>query len=127
MIALLWLTTTLAIQQQDTVSPAARRVLADVQFLAADAQEGRGVGTAGLVRAGAYIRERFARAGLKASFQDFTISPDAPAVLHTNLGGSATRNVVAIIPGTSKTLVFRARRALRRRLGPSDVEEINHG
>jgi hypothetical protein len=104
MIALLLLTTTLAIQQQDTVSPAARRVLADVRFLAADAQEGRGVGTAGLVRAGAYIRESFARAGLKASFQDFTISPDAPAVLHTNLGGSATRNVVAIIPGASKAL-----------------------
>lgn len=104
MIALLLLTTTLAIQQQDTVSPAARRVLADVRFLAADAQEGRGVGTAGLVRAGAYLRESFARAGLQASFQDFTISPDAPAVLHTNLGGSATRNVVAIIPGASKAL-----------------------
>ena len=76
MIALLLLTTNLALQQQDTVSPAARRVLSDVQFLAADAQEGRGVGTAGLARAGDYIRNSFVRAGLRTSFQDFTIPAD---------------------------------------------------
>lgn len=102
---LLLVTATLAVPaSQDTLSPAARRVLADVRFLADDRQEGRGVGTAGLSRAGAYIRDAFARAGLQASFQDFTISPDAPAVLHTTLGGTATRNVVAILPGTSPTL-----------------------
>jgi hypothetical protein len=89
---------------QDTLSPAARRVLADVRFLADDRQEGRGVGTAGLGRAGAYIRDGFARAGLLATFQDFTIPPDAPAVLHTALGGTATRNVVAILPGRSPAL-----------------------
>ena len=89
---------------QDTLSPAARRVLADVRFLADDRQEGRGVGTAGLTRSGAYIRDGFARAGLQTSFQDFTIPPDAPAVLHTALGGAATRNVVAILPGTSPAL-----------------------
>src|SRR5881394_4063626 len=89
---------------QDTLSPAARRVLADVRFLADDRQEGRGVGTAGLSRSGAYIRDALARAGFQASFQDFTISRDAPAVLHTTLGGTATRNVVAILPGTSAAL-----------------------
>ena len=102
MIALILLATTFTLQQQDSL--AARRVLADVRFLADDAQEGRGVGTAGLERAGAYIRETFARAGLQASFQDFTIPRDAPAALHSNLGGSATRNIVAIIPGTSPAL-----------------------
>lgn len=86
---------------QDTLSPAARRVLTDVRFLADDRQEGRGVGTAGLERAGAYIKEGFTRAGMQASFQDFTIPADAPAVLHTNLAGARTRNVVAVIPGTS--------------------------
>jgi len=102
---LLLVTATLtASASQDTLSPAARRVLADVRFLAADQLEGRGVGTAGLTRAGAYIRDAFARAGFQASFQDFTISPDAPAVLHTTLGGTATRNVVAILPGTSPAL-----------------------
>jgi len=104
MIALLLLTTALWGSPQDTLSPAARRILADVQFLAADSQEGRGVGTAGLQRAGAYIRDGFARTGLRVSFQDFTIPADAPAVLHTTLGGTATRNVVAIIPGSSRAL-----------------------
>ncbi len=104
MIALMLLTVGLAGSPQDTLSPAARRILADVRFLAADSQEGRGVGTAGLERAGAYIRDGFARAGLRVSFQDFTIPPDAPAVLHTTLGGTATRNVVAIVPGSSRAL-----------------------
>ncbi len=89
---------------QDTLDASARRALADVRFLADDRQEGRGVGSDGLARAGAYIREAFARAGLDASFQDFAIPTDAPAVLHTKLGGTATRNVVAILPGTSPAL-----------------------
>jgi hypothetical protein len=89
---------------QDTLSPAARRVLTDVRFLADDRQEGRGVGTVGLERAGAYIRDAFRRAGLRVSYQDFTISPDAPAVLHTRLGGAASRNVIAVLPGASPRL-----------------------
>jgi len=102
---LLLVTTTLAAPaSQDTLSPAARRVLADVRFLADDRQEGRGVGTAGLGRSGAYIHDAFARAGFQASFQDFTISPDAPAVLHTTLGGTVTRNVVAVLLGSSPAL-----------------------
>lgn len=100
----LLVTANLLAAQQDTLSPAARRVLADVRFLADDRQEGRGLGTAGLERAGAYIRDGFARAGLQASFQDFTIPPDAPAVMHTALGGTATRNVLAVLPGVSPTL-----------------------
>ncbi|MGH7606780.1 MAG: M28 family peptidase, partial [Gemmatimonadales bacterium] len=89
---------------QDSLSPAARRIQADVRFLADDRQEGRGVGTAGLDRAAAYIREGFARAGLETSFQEFTIPRDAPAVLHTALGGAAARNVIAVIPGASPAL-----------------------
>ena len=100
MIALLLVASVISFRQ-DTLSPAARRVLTDVRFLADDRQEGRGVGTAGLERAGAYIKEAFTRAGLQASFQAFTIPADAPAVLHTNLAGTGTRNVIAVIPGTS--------------------------
>jgi hypothetical protein len=100
MIALLLAAAVLTIQQ-DTLSPAARRILADVRFLADDSQEGRGVGTAGLERSGASIKEGFGRAGLQASFQDFTIPQDAPAALHTRLAGSPTRNVIAVIPGAS--------------------------
>ena len=89
---------------QDTLPPAARRVLADVRYLADDAREGRGVGTKGIGEAAAYIQAGFARAGLRASLQPFTISPDAPAVMHTQLGGAATANVVGVLPGTSAAL-----------------------
>jgi hypothetical protein len=104
MLAIVFLVTAtlVAPAAQDTLSRAARRVLADVRFLADDRQEGRGVGTAGLTRAGAYVRDGFARAGLQATFQDFAIPPDAPAVLHTTFGGMATRNVIAILPGTAR-------------------------
>ncbi len=104
LIPLLLAATRLASLQQDTLSSASRRVLSDVQFLADDRQEGRGIGSAGLERAGAYIRQGFKRAGLRVSFQNFAIPRDAPAVLHTALGGTTTRNVVAVIPGTSRTL-----------------------
>ncbi|HXG97053.1 MAG TPA: hypothetical protein VNJ06_08070, partial [Gemmatimonadales bacterium] len=62
LIPLLLAATRLASLQQDTLSSAARRVLRDVQFLADDRQEGRGIGSAGLERAGAYIRQGFRRA-----------------------------------------------------------------
>jgi hypothetical protein len=104
LISLLLAATRLASLQHDTLSPAAHRVLSDVQFLADDRQEGRGIGTAGLERCATYLRDAFKRAGLRVSFQDFTIPTDAPAVLHTTLGGTATRNVVAIIPGSSRAL-----------------------
>ena len=104
MIALILLTASVAAAPQDTLIPVARRVLADVQFLADDRQEGRGVGTGGLERSGSYIRDAFKRAGLQATFQNFTIPADAPAVLHTALAGIPTRNVVAVIPGTSRVL-----------------------
>ena len=97
MIALLLVTAAFAASQQT-------QVLTDVRFLADDRQEGRGVGTAGLERAGEYIRDAFARAGIRASFQDFAIPADAPAVLHSNLGGKAARNVVAVITGSSAAL-----------------------
>jgi peptidase M28-like protein/PDZ domain-containing protein len=89
-----------------TPNPAARRVLADVQYLADDAREGRGVGTRGLTQAGDYVAAAFRSAGgnLQVSFQPFTISPDAPAAMHTGVGGKETRNVVAILPGSSAAL-----------------------
>jgi hypothetical protein len=106
MVAIVLLITATAVSApaQDTLPPAAQRVLADVRFLADDRQEGRGVGTAGLERAGVYLRTHFVRAGLRATFQDFTIPADAPAVLHSNLGGRPTRNVIAVLPGTSRAL-----------------------
>lgn len=89
---------------QDTLSPAARRTLADVRFLAADAREGRGVGTQGLRDAGRYVADAFRDAGLAPGaagsfFQSFAIAVDAPAAIMARLAGAETRNVVALVPG----------------------------
>ena len=82
----------------------ARRVSTDIGFLAADAREGRGVGTAGLNAAAEYLAREFARIGLSQPwetgyFQAFTIDSTAPAAAHTGIGGAAVKNVVGVLPG----------------------------
>ena len=83
----------------------AERVAQDIRYLADDQREGRGVGTAGLDSAGAYIARAFARIGLKPAgddgfFQPFTVDSTAPAAAHAGVGGARTRNVVALLPGS---------------------------
>ena len=88
--------------QTDTT--AAGRIAGDMSFLADDAREGRGVGTAGLDSAAAYIAVRFESAGLEPGgaqgfLQRFTIDSSAPAAAHAGLGGVAVTNVVGVRPG----------------------------
>ena len=100
----------LVLQSQDTLSPAAHRALADLQYLAADAREGRGVGTRGLEEAGQYLAAAFKKIGLapggtdSSYFQSFTIAPDAPAAAHANAGGKTIRNVIGILRGRDPAL-----------------------
>jgi hypothetical protein len=89
---------------QDTLPPAAHRVLADVRWLAADAREGRGAGTRGLAQAARYVAAAFRRAGLEpavgaAFLQPFALPADAPGVLHTPLAGTRVANVVGLVAG----------------------------
>ncbi|HEX9611450.1 MAG TPA: M20/M25/M40 family metallo-hydrolase [Gemmatimonadales bacterium] len=99
-----------AVATQDSLPPAARRVLADLRILAADSLQGRGVGTRGLDYAAGYVARELARAGFRPGasdgtfFQRFTIPPDAPAVMHTPLGGVAVRNVIGVLLGASPAL-----------------------
>ena len=100
----LLIATALVAPTQDTLSPAARRLLSDVRYLAADAREGRGVGTAGLTEAGQYVAQAFRAAGLQPAaagsfFQPFTIAGDAPAATLAGVAGVEVRNVVALLPG----------------------------
>ena len=85
-------------------SGASDRIIRHINFLAADAREGRGVGTAGLDAAAEYIADHFAKIGLTGGtangfLQRFTISPTAPAAAHTGIGGAVVSNVVGIVPG----------------------------
>ena len=61
----------------------AHRYIEDVKFLASPELEGRGAGSVGLERAGAYIAERFRSLGLRPAgdagtfFQAFTVTTGA--------------------------------------------------
>lgn len=83
------------------------RVTADIAWLAADARDGRGVGTKGLDSAAAYVARAFQSAGLKAGgtdgwFQPFTIDSTAPAASHAGLGNAKVKNVIGVLPGSGK-------------------------
>ena len=87
---------------------AAKRAQTDVKVLSADQFGGRLTGTAGADSAAAYLARRFAQAGLQAPpggwFQEFTVSKDAPAVQHANLGELHGKNVIGILPGRDPVL-----------------------
>ena len=81
------------------------RLTQDLIALTADSMDGRGVGTRGIDLAAQYIADRFREIGLAPAlrgsyFHDFFVRADAPAVAHTNLGGSTARNVVGIVRGS---------------------------
>ena len=103
-LALLTLVSIGILAPQAHAQSAQERILTDLRYLAADAREGRGVGTTGLDSAAAYVARRFEAAGLQPPgndgfLQTFTIDPTAPAVAHSGLGGAAVKNVVGLIPG----------------------------
>ena len=94
------------LQSPDTLTPGAHRALDALRYLAADAREGRGVGTRGLEESGTYLATAFRKIGLQPGgsdgfFQPFTISPDAPAAIHSSVGGKSIRNVIGVLPGRS--------------------------
>jgi len=84
---------------------AVTRLTQDLIALTADTMDGRGVGTRGIDLAAQYIASRFKEVGLGPAlhgsyFHEFIVRGDAPAVAHTNLGGTAARNVVGIVRGS---------------------------
>ncbi|HMU61367.1 MAG TPA: M28 family peptidase [Gemmatimonadales bacterium] len=91
-----------------SLDQSAARAKTDVKVLAADELGGRLTGTAGADSAAAYIARRFAQIGLQPAaggwFQPFTVSKDAPAVQHANLGELHGKNVIGIIPGRDPAL-----------------------
>ena len=94
----------LAAQSRST----AARLLAHVRYLADDGLEGRLTGTPGADSAAAYIARRFEQAGLTPApdgwFQDFMVSPDAPAARHAPVAGVRGRNVIGIVRGSDPAL-----------------------
>ncbi|MDA1195034.1 MAG: M28 family peptidase [Planctomycetota bacterium] len=80
------------------------RLMTHVRWLAADAREGRGVGTAGLEASAEYIAKAFEAAGLQPGGDDGTWfqwfeAPDGPDGKTVRL-----RNVIGVLPGTDPAL-----------------------
>lgn len=83
---------------------AAARIQQDINYLAADARDGRGIGTPGLDSSAAYLAREYRRIGLTPGgtdgyFQPFTLDSSAPALIHTSLGGAHVKNVIGVLPG----------------------------
>jgi aminopeptidase N len=79
------------------------RMLQDIEYLASDELEGRGLGTPGLDKAADYIAKQFSDAGLQPCgdepddyFQTWTEQVDMP-----DRGVVAIKNVIGVIPGTN--------------------------
>ena len=92
-------------QSAAVAPPSSARITQEVAWLADDAREGRGVGTAGLDQAADFIAQAFAEIGLEPGgtdgfFQPFELDPNSPALAHTEFGGSKVKNVVGILRGT---------------------------
>ena len=83
-------------------------LLNDVRTLSADSLGGRLIGSPGADAAAAFLARRFRQAGLSPApggwYQDFTVSPDAPAAAHTGLGGAVGHNVLGLLAGRDPDL-----------------------
>ena len=66
--------------------PPAERVLADIAYLAEPAQEGRGIGTAGLARAGEFLEKRMKELGLAPAGDAGSFRQAFPAVTALEVG-----------------------------------------
>jgi hypothetical protein len=91
-------------QSAAPTSESVERITRDVAWLADDDREGRGVGTAGLEAAAAFIADAFREIGLEPGgtdgyFQPFELDPRSPVLAHTQLGGEPVKNVIGILPG----------------------------
>jgi len=96
--------TTLSAGPLPAQTASADRIVRDINYLADDQRDGRGLGTAGLDSAAAYIAREFGRAGLRPAgtrdfFQPFTIDSTAPILAHCGLKPAPVKNVVGVIPG----------------------------
>jgi len=89
--------------------PDSARVRADVEYLASDALEGRGTGTAGHDSASAYVVRRYTALGLRPALPGYVQRFTARSAVQAHSGtaapaGRPTQNVVALVPGTDPRL-----------------------
>jgi Peptidase family M28/PDZ domain len=91
---------------QTVVDPVS--LLGDVRYLSSDSLGGRLIGTPGADSAASYLARRFKQSGLRPApqgwFQNFTVSPNAPAAVLAGIGGVVGKNVIGVLPGRDPNL-----------------------
>jgi len=83
------------------------RLRADIEYLASDALEGRGTGTAGNDSAAAFAARRYRSLGLRALSQGYLQFFSARPAMSAHTGSGAqypTQNIVAFLEGTDRAL-----------------------
>ena len=87
-------------------TPDSSRVRSDINFLASDALEGRGTGTAGNDSAAAFAARRYSSLGISPGVDNYLQKFEARSAVLAHSGGGPlrTQNVVAILPGTDPNL-----------------------
>jgi aminopeptidase YwaD len=119
--------------------PDSSRVRSDIEFLASDALEGRGTGTAGNDSAAAFAARRYAALGLTAVSPGFLQAFTARSAMlaHSDQTELRTQNVVALLPGRDPALrnqvivigahIDRLGRSTRGALDPDARDAIRNG
>ena len=96
-----------SLQPDRAPTPDSLRVRRDVEWLASDAREGRGTGTAGNDSSAAWIARRYASLGLVAMTPGF-VQPFVAHPVPAHSGGAArslpTQNVIAMLRGSDPSL-----------------------
>jgi hypothetical protein len=88
-------------------APDSARVRSDIQYLASDALEGRGTGTAGNDSAAAFAAHRYAALQLRVTSPGYLQPFTARSAMLAHSGGPVelkTQNVVALLPGRDPAL-----------------------
>jgi hypothetical protein len=82
----------------------AERMMSNVGFLASGELEGRGAGSAGLMKAADFIAGKFKNAGLLPGADDGSYFQAWEDVVNEKNGKAVVKNVIGIIPGTNPKL-----------------------
>ncbi|HMA76270.1 MAG TPA: M1 family aminopeptidase, partial [Candidatus Krumholzibacteriaceae bacterium] len=82
----------------------AERMKRDIEYLASDKLEGRGLGSDGIRKASIYIAERFEETGLLPAGDDGTFFQTFEGVIDAGGKTGKIRNIIGFLPGTDEEL-----------------------
>ncbi|MDZ7859085.1 MAG: M20/M25/M40 family metallo-hydrolase [Candidatus Krumholzibacteriota bacterium] len=82
----------------------AERMKRDIEYLASDELEGRGLGSEGIRKASVYIAERFEEAGLSPAGDDGTFFQTFEGVIDAGGKTGKIRNIIGFLPGANEGL-----------------------